>query len=116
MSKVSFEGIGEMVATFYAGTGVAAGKVVKMGSTEATVAACDAGDRFLGVAVNVAGGYAGVQMKGFTKVACNDSNVTVGYVNLAADANGGVKKVSEGGEEHLVVARDTAANTAVIIL
>ena len=42
-NKVSFEGIGEVVATFYAGEGVKAGQVVKIGG-DSSVAPCAAGE------------------------------------------------------------------------
>lgn len=113
MSMVSFEGIGEMVATFYAGSGVKAGQVAKL-NADSTVAACDAGDRFVGVAVNVDSGYAGVQVKGFAKAACSDPNVTVGYITLAADGEGGVKKVTEGGQEYAVIAKDSDSVTVLL--
>ena len=114
MSKVSFEGIGEMVATFYAGEGVNAGEVVKI-NDDSTVGACAEGDRFCGVAVNVKDGYAGVQVKGFAKVKCADSNVTVGYAQLGADGDGGVKKVVSGGDEYLVVADDGDGNVTIAL-
>jgi len=113
-SKVSFEGIGEMVATFYAEDGVMAGQVVKI-SDDSTVSACADGDRFCGVAVNVKDGCAGVQVKGFAKVSCADSTVTVGYVTLAADGNGGVKKVTSGGDKYLVVADDGAGSITIAL-
>lgn len=113
MCKVSFEGIGEMVATFYAQEGVAAGEVVKI-SGDSTVGACADGDRFCGVAVNVKDGCAGVQVKGFAKVSCADSAVTVGYVKLGADGNGGVKKAADG-EEYLVISDDGAGNITIAL-
>lgn len=108
-SKVSFEGVGEVAATFFAESGVKAGQVVKL-SGDGTVAACGAGDRFCGVALSVREGCAGVQTGGYAAVNCADSTVTVGYVTLTADVNGGVKKKSadDAGQEFLVVADDGA--------
>ncbi len=108
-SKVSFEGIGEVMATFYAENGVAAGQVVQL-SGDSTVGPCEAGERFFGAAVSVKDGYVGVQVEGFAQVTCKDTSVTAGYVALTADGNGGVKKVSTAsgstdvGNEYLVVA------------
>jgi len=102
--KVSFEGIGEVSATFYAGSGVKVGQVVKI-SGDAEVGPCAAGERFCGVAVSAKDGCAAVQVKGVAAVACGDSTVTAGYVNLAADGDGGVKK-AEAGDEFLVVSVD----------
>lgn len=108
-SKVSFEGVGEVAATFYAEEGVKAGQVVKV-SGDATVAPCRAGERFDGVAASAREGCAGVLVGGFTAVKCADSAVTVGYVSLTADGDGGVKKAGTGdsGQEFLVVADDGA--------
>ncbi len=107
--KVSFEGIGAVVATFYAGAGVAAGQVVKL-SGDAEASPCAAGERFFGVVTSVKDGFAGVQTGGFAQLGCADDTVTVGYVKLTADGNGGVKKAGSGdaGDEYLVVADDGA--------
>lgn len=104
-SKVSFEGIGQTAATFFAADGVKSGAVVKL-SGDAKVAPCAAGEKFCGVATtNVKDGCAGVQVSGFAVVSCADETVTVGYVSLTADGNGGVKKAGkdDAGAEYLVV-------------
>ena len=44
--RVSFEGIGEVMATFYAGEGVKGGQVVKLGGDGEAIP-CGAGERFL---------------------------------------------------------------------
>ena len=108
-SKVSFEGIGEVIATFYAGDGVTAGQVVKL-SGDSKVAACTAGERFCGLSVSVKTGCAAVQVGGFAEVHCTDSTVAVGLATLTADGSGGVKKAGSGdaGAEYLVVSKDTA--------
>ena len=112
--KVSFEGIGEVAATFYADGAVKAGQTVAC-SGDSTVKLCAAGSRFCGVAIgNDRGGCVGVQTGGFAQVKCADSTVTVGYVTLTGDGSGGVKKVStatgstDKGQEYLVVADDGA--------
>ena len=108
-SKVSFEGVGEVAATFYAAEGVKAGEVVRV-CGDATVGPCGAGERFDGAALSLRGGCAGVQTGGFAAVRCSDSTVTVGYVSLTADGGGGVRKAGDGdeGTEFLVVADDGA--------
>lgn len=113
-SKVSFEGIGEVLATFYADEGVTAGQMVKL-SGDSRVAACTAGEAFCGVAVAVKTGCAAVQVEGFVEVPCADGAVTVGRIALTADGSGGVKKAGSGetGTEVLVVSKDT---TGVITL
>ena len=113
--KISFEGIGELVATFYAGEGVKMGQTVKV-SGDSTVAPCAAGEKFCGVAVTEPrGGCVGVQVGGMAQVKCADGGVTVGYVNLTADGNGGVKAASgsDKGCEYLVVADDGAGTITI---
>lgn len=107
--KVSFEGIGEVLATFYAGEDVTAGQVVKL-SGDSQVAACAAGEAFCGVAVSVKTGCAAVQVEGFAEVPCADGAVTVGRIALTADGSGGVKTAGsdETGTEVLVVSTDAA--------
>jgi len=106
-SKVSFEGIGEVTATFYAGDGVTAGQVVKLGG-EARVEPCGAGERFCGLCAGVKDGCAAVQVGGFAELACEDETVGAGYVTLTADGKGGVKKAGSGdkGREYLVAGVD----------
>ena len=113
--KISFEGIGELVATFYAGEGVKMGETVKV-SGDSAVAPCDAGEKFCGVAATEPrGGCVGVQVSGMAQVKCADGSVTVGYVNLTADGNGGVKAAASGdkGGEYLVVADDGAGTITI---
>ena len=62
-SKISFEGIGEVVATFACGEGVAAGQVVKV-TEDGTVGPCTDGEKFCGVALSAEDGYAAVQLGG----------------------------------------------------
>lgn len=114
MSKISFEGIGQQVATFEAAAGVTAGHVVKM-ADNGKVSKCSEGDDFCGVALNVRGGCAGVQLRGFVTLNCAGTE-TVGYVNLVADGSGGVKKAASGGVTTLVVSVDAAAKTCVVFL
>lgn len=115
-SKVSFEGIGQTAATFFAADGVKTGAVVKL-SGDATVAPCAAGEKFSGVATTeTKDGCAGVQVSGFAVVACADETVTVGYVSLTADGNGGVKKAGkdDAGAEHLVVSATSGSVTILM--
>lgn len=107
--NVSFEEIGRLAVTF-AQDGCESGQVCKV-SANGTVAPCAAGDKFCGVVEGVRGGVAGVQVAGFATVAVSGS-LNVGYVNLCADGNGGVKAGT--GREYLVVSVE--ADTAVIKL
>lgn len=109
--NVSFEEIGRMAVTF-AQDGCQGGQVCKV-SANGTVAPCAAGEKFCGIVEGVCGGYAAVQVAGFAEVAVSGS-ITLGYVNLCADGNGGVK--AGNGREYLVVSVDENAGTAIIKL
>ena len=115
--KVSFEGIGECVATFYNSASAAAktGQPVKLGGN-GTVAACAAGDSFLGVAVAADEDFAAVQLQGFVTLPYTGTAPTAGYVTLGADGSGGVKTVSTGGRGCWVIQVDTAASTVGFML
>ena len=107
--NVSFEEIGRMAVTF-AQDGCESGQVCKV-SGNGTVAPCAAGEKFCGIVEGVRGDFAAVQVAGFATVAVSGS-VGVGYVNLCADGQGGVKAGS--GKEYLVVSVN--ADTATIML
>ena len=113
--KVSFEGIGEMVATFEVSGAVAPGDMVKL-SEDGKVSACGVGDEFIGVAVTVREGYAGVQFAGMTQVSCDEA-LKCGWKVLVANGKGAVKAAADAsGREYLVVAVDNTAKTAVVRL
>ena len=113
MSKVSFEDIGAVIATFAAKDDVKPGQMVKI-TANGEVGACSAKDAFAGQAQSVRSGFAGVQVKGFLTVPIT-SPVTLGHVALAADGKGGVK-TAEGGVAALVVSVDEGGKSAVICL
>lgn len=109
--NISFEEIGRLTVTF-ARENCGSGQVCKLGGN-GIVAACAENDRFCGVVEGVRGNYAAVQVEGFATVKFSGS-MSVGYVNLCADGNGGVK--AGQGREYLVVSVDEAAGTAVMKL
>ena len=109
--NVSFEEIGRLSVTFVQ-EGCAGGQVCKV-SGNAAAAPCAAGDKFCGIVEHVRGAHAAVQVAGFAEVKITGT-VNVGYVNLCADGNGGVKAGT--GREYLVVSVDASAKTAVIKL
>lgn len=111
MTKVSFEGIGAVAATFVCSPEVLDGQVVKI-SESAAVETCGAGERFCGVALSTRDGYASVQVGGLAAVSIEGA-VSPGWTKLAADGNGGVQ-ASDTGDEFLVVAADET--TAVVRL
>ena len=110
--NASYEEIGQVYATF-AAQEVEAGQVCKV-SGNGQVSGCSAGEKFCGVVGSVRGGWAGVQIKGFARVSFTGTAPATGYVQLAADGNGGVKTAT--GREYLVVSVDETAKTAVIEL
>lgn len=112
MSKISFEDIGNLMATFYAEEGVQDGQVVKM-TGNGTVGPCGVGDVFCGVAGMPRAGVAGVQVGGFVRVPAT-MPLNAGMVGLVADGKGGVK--TGEGVTVLVAEVDTVKNTAVICL
>ena len=109
--SVSFEEIGRLDVTF-AQSGCEGGQVCKV-SGNGAVAPCAEGERFCGVVEGIRGGVAAVQVAGFADVAFSGA-LSVGYVNLCADGQGGVK--AGAGREYLVVSVDENTATAVIKL
>ena len=112
MSKISFEDIGSVVATFLADSGVKGGQVVKL-TGNGQVGPCSAGDAFCGVALEPRAGLAAVQVKGFVTVSTTGS-LTPGWANVEADGNGGVQSSADGGIPVLVVS--AGENSAVLCL
>ena len=113
MSKISFDDIGAVTATFFSKEGVVPGQVVKV-TENGQVGPCSAGDPFCGLALSVRRGFSAVQVRGFMTLPTSGA-VTLGPVKLAADGTGGVK-VGDTGTEALVVHADNAAHTAVVCL
>lgn len=109
--NVSFEEIGRLSVTF-GQEGCQGGQVCKVGGNGMVVACAD-GDKFCGIAEHVRGNHAAVRVAGFAEVGITGA-VSLGYVNLCADGNGGVK--AGAGREYLVVSVDEHAKTAVIKL
>ena len=112
MAKVSFEAIGEVMATFPAAESLKGGPVKMTG--DGKVGPCSDGDAFCGVALEVSDGLALVQLKGFIKVSCGDT-VAVGYTKLSANAGGGVK-TNASGTAYLVVEAGSTTKQAAILL
>ncbi len=111
--KTSFQGIGEMIATFEAGESVAVGSLVKV-SANGKVDVCADTDPFCGVVVNIRGGYAAVQIGGYAQIPCT-GGVAVGYQTLCAGADGKAK-TGETGRQLLVVDYDSTAAVCGVIL
>lgn len=114
--SISFGGVGELCVTFKTNGSVTKGCPVKMSAND-TVAACADGDRMIGVAIDVSNdGYATVQLAGFVTMSYTGTAPTVGYAALVANGNGGLKTVSTGGGEYLVLDVDASANTVGFII
>ncbi|EOS66203.1 hypothetical protein [Oscillibacter sp. 1-3] len=115
--SVSYEGIGQWAATFACG-GVREGQVVKV-SANGTVSGCEEGDRFCGMALAVSrdGTACTVALGGMVTAAYSGgTEPAAGWINLAADGNGGVAVVSAGGRSCLAVDVDSAARTVTFVL
>ena len=84
MSKISFEDIGSVVATFLADSGVKGGQVVKL-TGNGQVGPCSAGDAFCGVALEPRAGMAAVQVKGFVPVKTAESGGVAALVAEVRD-------------------------------
>lgn len=113
--SISFGGIGEMCVTFKADTSVEKGSPVKISSND-TVTVCTAGNRMIGVAVEVSDdGYATVQLSGYTTMSYTGTAPDVGFATLTADGNGGVKTATTGGE-YIVLNVNTSAETVGFII
>ena len=100
--EISFNGYKENVLTCECAGTVAAGDVVKM-SASGKIAKCSANDAFIGVCLSTKGGYAAVQLDGYTEAKKNGT-INVGYNKLSAAATG--VKVGETGIDRLVIYSD----------
>ena len=113
--SVSFEGIGQVCATFL-GSGVTEGHVVRMAG-RAEAGACGDGDPFCGVALCCKEDACTVQVRGFVTLGYTGDAPEAGTVSLCADGQGGVRAAGEsGGRACLVVDADAAAQTVTILL
>ena len=110
--KVSFEGIGENIVTFYnsKASSATAGVPVKM-SGACETAKCVDGERFFGVAVAGDSEFAAVQTKGYVEMPYSGTAPGVGFGKRAADTKGGVKTDANGGEFLIV---DVDATNSVV--
>ncbi len=94
MSEINLNGYGENVVTVIATEGLEKGSIVKV-TANYKVGACADGNSFFGVVVNVRGGFAAVQTKGYFKVK-KSGTINLGYQELAAASASSVKALSGG--------------------
>ncbi len=102
--NIGFNGFCDNTVTFEADATVVKGSLVKL-IDDNTVAACESGDKVVGVCVNVREGYAAVQIKGYAEIPVEGA-VNVGYQTLSA-ADTVAFKADDAGREYLVVSADT---------
>lgn len=122
--NVSFEGVGQVCATFL-GSKLTEGQVVKL-TGSGTVGACAAGDSFIGAAICCKDDACTVQVGGFVTVSYSGTAPAAGWCVLTADGNGGVKtaaasesaedEAAESGRMLPVIGVDATAKTVTILL
>lgn len=113
--SVSFQGIGQVCATFLGGR-MTEGHVVKM-TGRGTVGPCGDGEAFCGAALCCKEDACTVQVSGFMTVGYSGAVPDVGRCALCANGEGGVRSAGEsGGTECLVVDADTSGKTVTILL
>lgn len=113
MYKLSFEGIGEVVATMLLEGEANGGDVVKM-TGSGQVGPCEQGEAFCGVMLKPRLPWVGVQVKGFMQVKYS-GELAVGPATLCADGTGGVC-AGQSGTQVLVVSVDESTGMADICL
>ena len=111
--KVSFDGIGELIATFY-NNGAADGYPVKM-SAASEVKSCASGERFIGIAAASSEEYAGVIISGCVTLPYSGTASALGFSKLAANGSGGVK-TDAAGTEYRIISVDTVNKAVCVIL
>lgn len=114
--SISFDGVGQVCATFWDG-GVAAGQVAAV-TKAGTVGVCGDGKSFCGAAVHCRDGACAVQVRGFLKAKFSGGAPGVGQAALCGDGQGGVRTAGEADEETacLVVDVDESAKCVTILL
>ena len=107
--------LGQVCTTMYLQGSAADNTVCKMHAND-TVAACAAGNDFIGVVVGKRDGLACVQVAGFVTLHYTGTTApTVGECALAGDGKGGVA-VTENAKKYRVLRVDTAAKTVGLYL
>ena len=113
--EISFEGIGQVAATFAAAEGVAVGMAVAL-TADSTVGTGKAGDAPCGKVLSVNNSMAAVQISGMMQLAYSGSAPAIGMGTVAVDGNGKIKTVTSGGMSCMIVSVNTGDSTAVIKL
>jgi len=113
--EFSFEGIGQVAATFAAADNIGAGMAVAL-TADSTVGLGKAGDAICGKVLSTKNGMAAVQISGMAKVGYSGTAPAIGHATVGVDGNGKIKTVTSGGLGCLIVSVNTADSTAVIKL
>lgn len=113
---ISFEGIGQVLATFAVEEGTAAGSMVAV-KENGTVGTAGDGDLPCGLLVSAEeDGRGAVQLEGMVSVSYTGTAPALGYSQLVCDGQGGVRTAESGGLSCLVVSVEEESQTAVIKL
>ena len=113
--EISFEGIGQVAATFAVTDDIQPGMAVAL-TGDSTVGLGKAGDAPCGMVLSVKNGMAAVQIAGMAKVGYSGTAPAVGYGIIAGDGAGKIKTATSGGINCLIVSVNTTDSTAVIKL
>ena len=114
MMEFSYEGIGQVVATFAAEEGVEPGMAVAV-IENGTVGVPSGGAELAGKVLAVNGDCCAVQVGGFMELAFTGESPTVGWNTIACDGEGGIW-VGQGSQSRLIVHVDEDKQTIVIKL
>lgn len=112
--SVSFQGTAELVLSFEEGASVTDGAPVVIGANHQVVDAT-AGALFAGVALHSRRGVSAVQLKGYVELPYSATAPALGWVEMVADGDGGVKTAADG-LRVLVISVDTADQTVGLYL
>ena len=113
--EFSFEGIGQVAATFMVNGDIQPGMAVAL-SADSTVGMGKAGDALCGVTLSAKNGMAAVQVSGMVEVGWSGTAPAIGMGTVAVDGTGKIKTVTSGGVNCLIVSVNTGDSTAVIKL
>ena len=114
--EFSYEGIGQVVATFAKGTNVQPGMAVSLTSND-TVSVGDDGSALCGVVLAVDGDCCAVQVGGFVQVPVGGADALLpGVREISVNGKGKIRKAATTGLRCMVVRVDEENGTAIIKL
>lgn len=113
--EISFEGIGQVIASFRAESGVKPGMAVAI-TENGTVGLGTAGDTVCGKVISVRSGMAAVQIGGMAQLDYSGTAPALGMDCLAVDGAGKVKKDTEQTAGCKIVSVNTTDSTVIVVL